>query len=681
MKLRTLIGASCLLLAPWLAQAAAIEPDSADGSWPREIDSNGTHLVIYQPQVDSWKDNRIEARAAVIVTDSEKPTQIFGTVSINARTEINKETRLVSLEDIIVKDAKFPSAAPLRSTLLRAIRESIPDWPRTVSLDRLLADLAITQAETKVESVGLKNYPPKIVFSKQPAVLILIDGEPVYRPVEGARYTRVVNTPALLLFDPSALTFYLDGGPWWMTANSLNGPWIAAADPPQDLNLIKEQLTKGEEKPVPAQAAIPADNPPAVHVSTVPAELLMMRGDPTYTPIVGTDLLYVTDSDSDIFMDTKTQQYFTLLAGRWFRSKSLDDPWEWTPGDQLPRDFARISPQNPKGHVLASVPGTEQAREAVIANQIPQTATVRRSEAKLEVQYSGPPEFRPIVGTDMQYAINTSSEVILAQGRYYAVQHAVWFVAPDPSGPWIVADMIPPEIYTIPPSSPLFHVRYAYVYGATPDFVYVGYTPGYFGAFVSDGVVVFGTGWWYPGWLCGDFWCGWPWTWGLGFEFSYWGGGWFWMPVGHYWWYHDFPITHRIFTEHWSPRAGFPNQSWIRGNVNAYSHWSGSGVMARIFEPPAPAAPERSVARPDLYAGRDGQVYEHRSDGWYRQNNSGQWQKTPQNPTLDQQRQSRSLGESRQGEFQQRGQSPGIPRTVAPRPHGSSAPSPHVHGR
>jgi hypothetical protein len=38
-------------------------------------------------------------------------------------------------------------------------------------------------------------------------------------------------------------------------------------------------------------------------------------------------------------------------------------------------------------------------------------------------------------------------------------------------------------------------LRYAYVYGATPEFEYVGYTPGYLGAFVSDGVVVFGTDW------------------------------------------------------------------------------------------------------------------------------------------------------------------------------------------
>jgi hypothetical protein len=69
---------------------------------------------------------------------------------------------------------------------------------------------------------------------------------------------------------------------------------------------------------------------------------------------------YVTDSDNDIFMDTKSQQYYTLLAGRWFRAKSLEGGWEWVAGSQLPHDFTRISPESPKGHVLASIPGTER---------------------------------------------------------------------------------------------------------------------------------------------------------------------------------------------------------------------------------------------------------------------------------------------------------------------------------
>lgn len=637
-----------------------------DGNWPREIDAGGIHLVIYQPQVDSWNENRIEARSAVILTRKDDPKEIFGIVSINARTEVDRESRLVSFEDIVIKDANFPSAASLQPALVTAVRDSVPNWPRTVSLDRLLADLQITQAEAKAESIRLKNDPPKIIFSKAPAVLILIDGEPVYHAVEGTRFTRVLNTPALLLFDSGAGTFYLDGGRWWMTATSLKGPWTAAANPPEELEGIKQQFTKEEEKEPGAQAtAAPGTYPPAVYVSTVPAELIVTRGEPTYAPIPKTQLLYVTNSDYDIFMDTPSQEYFTLLAGRWFRANSVEGPWQWVAGEQLPGDFSKIDLEGPKARVLASIPGTEQAREAVIANQIPQTATVHRSDAKLDVRYYGDPQFRPIEGTPMEYAINTSSEVIHAEGRYYAIEHGVWFVADAPMGPWVVADLIPSVIYTIPPSSPLFHDRYAYVYGATPEDVYVGYTPGYLGAFLSDDVVVFGTGWWYPGVFCGDYWCGWPWTWGFGFEFSYWGGGWFWLPVGHYWWYHPMPFNHRFFSEHWNLHSGGLNNAWIRGNVNAYSHWGGNGVVARTFEPRGTPS-QGAAGRPDVYAGRDGQVYQNRSDGWYRQDNSGQWQRTPSNPGLEQQRDSRSFGQSRQGEFQNRGQSPGVPRTVAP---------------
>ncbi|HVY93025.1 MAG TPA: hypothetical protein VHA14_09765 [Bryobacteraceae bacterium] len=663
MKHHVLLSLFPVALASFCAPVSA----AGDGNWPREIDTDGIHLVVYQPQVDSWKDNRIEARSAVIVTRAQDPKQIFGIVSISARTEVDREQRLVSFEDIRINDATFPSALSLQPTLLKAIRDSVPNWPQPVSLDRLLADLAITQAETKTESTVLKNDPPKIFLSKTPAVLILIDGEPAYRPVEGTRYTRVVNTPALLLFDSSAGRFYLDGNTWWMTSSSLQGPWTAAANPPSDLNDIRQQMTRSDEPDDTgaAAAAAPAGNPPAVYVSTTPAELLVTQGEPAYAPIPGTSLLYVTNSDNDIFMDTKTQQYFTLLSGRWFRAKSFEGSWEWVAGEQLPGDFARISPTSPKGAVLASIPGTEQAREAVIANQIPQTATVRRDEAKLQVQYSGPPQFRPIEGTSMRYATNTSSEVIYASGRYYAMDVGVWFVADNPDGPWAVADMIPSEIYTIPPSSPLYHVRYVYVYGATPDVVYVGYTPGYLGAFVSGGVVVFGTGWRYPGVFCGDFWCGWPWTWGFSFHFSYWGGGWFWRPVHRFWWYHPTPVLHRVFTEHWSPRGRIPNSAWIRGNVDAYSRWPGNVIQQRNFQPRGRTLP--GTTRPDLYAGRDGQVYQHRNDGWYQQNKSGQWQKVPSNPRLNQQRDSRSLGQSRQREFENRGQSPGIPRTTAPR--------------
>ena len=181
-------------------------PPASDEYWPREVDTDDLRLVLYQPQVDSWKGNRIEARSAVIVTLKGESTQIFGTVSISARTEVDKEARLVALEDIAVKEANFPSATSLQGKLRKAVRDSVPSWPRTMSLDRLLADLAITQEEAQAETTRLNNDPPRIIFSQAPAVLILIDGDPVYRAVEGTPYTRVVSTPALLLFNSAAGT-------------------------------------------------------------------------------------------------------------------------------------------------------------------------------------------------------------------------------------------------------------------------------------------------------------------------------------------------------------------------------------------------------------------------------------------------------------------------------------------
>jgi hypothetical protein len=57
MKCSSLVLLSCLAF----SQLSAKTPITADGSWPEEIDTGGIHLVISQPRVDSWKDNRIEA--------------------------------------------------------------------------------------------------------------------------------------------------------------------------------------------------------------------------------------------------------------------------------------------------------------------------------------------------------------------------------------------------------------------------------------------------------------------------------------------------------------------------------------------------------------------------------------------------------------------------------------------
>jgi hypothetical protein len=240
---------------------------------------------------------------------------------LTARTDVDKESRIVSLEDLKVSSVSFPAAKSQEPELERAIRDGLPNWPRTITLDRLLAELAMTQAEIDNQSVAVKNDPPKILYSSTPAVLILIDGEPVLRAMPGTPYQHVINTPATLIYDTSGSRYYLDGNGVWATASTLAGPWTVAGSPPPGLDDAKAQIDQSEEKdphdhskdagPPPLNGSVPA-----VFVSTTPAELLVTQGAPKLSPIPRTKMLYVTNTENNIFLDVPSQDYYVLLSGR-----------------------------------------------------------------------------------------------------------------------------------------------------------------------------------------------------------------------------------------------------------------------------------------------------------------------------------------------------------------------------
>src|SRR5439155_1445963 len=245
----------------------------------------------------------------VAVEDPVSSQPRYGVIWFTARTEVDKEARIVALEDVTVSKADFPTTPDGGAAYLAALRQILSGQPLTIALDRLQAELEVERVEDPGRIVQVKNDPPRIIVSQGPALLVRIDGQPVLREV------------------------------------------------------------------------------------------------------VWADILQVTNTDDDLFLYTPQQDYYVLLSGRWFRAKSLEGPWEYV-ATGLPGDFARIPESHPKGAVLASVPGTPQARQAVIANDIPQTATISRNGAKLAVHYDGQPQLKPIEGTPLQYVVNASFPVI-----------------------------------------------------------------------------------------------------------------------------------------------------------------------------------------------------------------------------------------------------------------------------
>ena len=388
-------------------------------------------------------------------------------------------------------------------------------WSRdlkTISLDRLEASLAASGI--KPSAVAVNNAPPQVIISYSPAILVPIDGAPVLKPVPNhARVQRVINTRALILQGGMGNRFYMHVYDGWLAADSISGPWAQTVLGPLErgtIDGIAKELSKagtvdlldGGPKANPPPSL--ANGVPTIYTAQGPAELIVFNGQPDFVPIVGTQLLWASNTTNDVLVDTTSNSYYVLLAGRWFRSAALTGPWAFVASNALPPGFAQIPSTSLAGAVLPSVAGTAQAQEAMIANTIPQTATVPLTNGpKFTPNFDGAPQYAQIPDTSLSYVANASAPLIqVAPNSYYAVSAGVWFTAPQLTGPWTVARSVPAVIYSIPPSSPLYYVTYVRIYEATPTVVYVGYTPGYLGTVIEpSGTVVYGTGYPYSPWI------------------------------------------------------------------------------------------------------------------------------------------------------------------------------------
>ena len=541
------------------AQSVAAKP------WPRSFDVDGLHMTLHQPQLDGWDGNQLKGRIAVAVKTGQKKdadgkshdTLDYGVLWFTARTETDKVRRQVTLSAITADKVSFPTDAANQPRYLGALTKIAARGGQVVDLDQLEASMAIAREARSERDVALRNDPPDIVFSFQPSLLVLIDGSPVLKPSGTAGVERVINTRSLLLRKDSR--YYVAFANRWASALAIDGPWTLSTSVPAGLDALKAAAVKAGSadvmaEPAPAlKKALDDGIAPNIVVSSKPAELIMVEGNPTFVDIPGTQLAFVANTGSDVFVDkAHDQTWYVLISGRWFSAPSSKGPWQFVDGHKLPADFAAIPSDSPKSAVLASVPGTPEARESLIANSVPQTATVDRIKASLHTSYDGSPQFKPIDGTSLQYAWNTAVPVIRVSGNsFYAVQNGIWFSASSPAGPWSVALEVPADIYAIPASSPLHYVTYVYVYGHDGNTVYVGYTPGYYGTVVSGGTVVYGTGYACDAWV-GNVWYGCPATYGFGVAFGWdayagwsfgfaWGAPWasawygpWWGPWGYY---------------------------------------------------------------------------------------------------------------------------------------------------
>ena len=283
--------------------------------------------------------------------------------------------------------------------------------------------LASIPPAARPHTIPLRTNPPVIYVSQKPAVLVVFDGKPSFAPIAGTALTmpstRIGRSSTIRRPGCTTCTRAADGTLRPAQPDRLRRPSHRQASRRFPRRAALSYIRTALKAPKPAGTVVPH-----VIVSTVPSALIDIAGQPQFGSIPGTQLRYVSNTNSDVFFSRDTTIWYMLLSGRWFSAANLNGPWTFASA-HLPADFKKIPEDSPRGRVLVSVPGTTQAFYAAAAAQVPHVVPVDPASATLHVTYrSGSPQFAPIATTPLQYAVNT------ADGRHQGRRCALFCARP-----------------------------------------------------------------------------------------------------------------------------------------------------------------------------------------------------------------------------------------------------------
>src|SRR5436190_16066084 len=152
---------SCAAAGP-VPQQLAAEQDRA--GWPKEFEARDSRIVVYEPQLETFRGNRMTSRAAVSVTRPDAAEPFFGAIWMDASLNIDPETKVATPNTVRVTEVRFPNLDTIEAARLRQdIGDEIPRWNLSYSVDELHAQLRLIE-ERKAAAQDLKADVPKILF-------------------------------------------------------------------------------------------------------------------------------------------------------------------------------------------------------------------------------------------------------------------------------------------------------------------------------------------------------------------------------------------------------------------------------------------------------------------------------------------------------------------------------------
>src|SRR6185436_11726907 len=128
--------------------------------------------LVYQPQIASWDQQKhMVAFSAVSYRTASAPKPAMGTLKFEADTQVALNERLVNFQKMRITEANFQIVPK------EQVREITDHVAKAMTADdRVKAD------------------PPPIYFSKAAAVIVNLDGDPIWSPIKENDLKFAVNS-------------------------------------------------------------------------------------------------------------------------------------------------------------------------------------------------------------------------------------------------------------------------------------------------------------------------------------------------------------------------------------------------------------------------------------------------------------------------------------------------------
>jgi hypothetical protein len=211
--------------------------------------------------------------------------------------------------------------------------------------------------------------PPRVFYSSGPAELLLTDGEPEWAPIGNRGLAYANNSEQELLRVGNEHYVLLSGR--WFVAESLSGPWSRAqalpaqfqdippedSDNPHEMSYVRSSVPGTEEA---WEAAIVASIPRKAEIRRGSEQELDIEvtyaGDPVLEPIgdTGIDMAVNTSYQVLRYRDI----YYLCHNATWLTSLAPRGPWTFA--DKIPEAFATIPPSSPAYNTtFATIDGSD----------------------------------------------------------------------------------------------------------------------------------------------------------------------------------------------------------------------------------------------------------------------------------------------------------------------------------